>query len=129
MGSAERRFRGVYGVSPSYENKRFVDLSRAEWVELLFGREVRPRRERWRVVVRWLRYEAWRLTRLPGDVVQPPDRDVVYLVHSGRPGHLLGWCISGQVLALHGVSRSDPWPLIAHNPAETWLEHLEDVRF
>lgn len=117
---------------PSYENKRFVDLARGEWCELLFASEVRSRRVRWAVVLRWLRWEAWRLTRLPDDVVRASDRDYVYLVHGGRPGHLRGWAVPGAALMLHGLRDPDVeamWWMIGHNPPETLLPHLTDVRF
>lgn len=58
---------------------------------------------RWKLAAaaRWI--EAWwRITTaLPGDRFWMAQRDVYVEVHSGRPGHLRGYVLSGQLAAKH----------------------------
>jgi hypothetical protein len=118
---------------PSLEGRRFDSFTRWEWRAFLFGsdsfsrRHRWSRRRRWTSVCRWLRWEFRVLTALPGDVLRSPDRDCVWLVHGGRPGHLRGWCISGYAVQCFGAD-GDLWRLVAHNPPESWLGHLQNVR-
>ena len=128
--SADQLLRHTWS-EPSWLNRRYDSFTAREWADYLFGSYRWSRRRRWDSAWRWLKHEAWLLTRLPGDTVNNFQRDGVYLVHGGRPGHLRGWFIPGQAIALHvgEWSHSDElWPLIAHNPPETWLPHLERVR-
>jgi hypothetical protein len=51
------------------------------------------------IYLRWLAYEWRRWTALPGDVFWDYTRDVYIVVHSGRPGNLMGYRISGHFAA------------------------------
>ena len=116
---------------PRWENKRYNDFTRAEWRDYLLGSYQYKRRARWRSAWIWLKWEVYLWARLPGDTVNSVDQDCVYLIHGGRPGDLRGWAISGYAIALHvGTWRTgeELWPLVAHNPPETWLANLTKVR-
>ena len=71
-------------------------LSSLTWREYLW---VARQRRGPAIYLRWLAYEWRRWTALPGDVFYDFNRDIYIVVHSGRPGHVRGYRISGQFAA------------------------------
>jgi hypothetical protein len=84
------------------ENTLATTWSIRDWRTYLFAPGGYPRRRRWQFALRLagLLFRKW--TALPGDRFSDFQRDITWVVTGGRPGHLQGVAVSGQMIQRFG---------------------------